>query len=167
MGAKISIRGFPPMGRPPSSVKMLALANDESTWTSPIRATQEDLDVLTNTYVPKLCNSYVYEKYGGRTNVYLSAGGRNFYADNVTPHGRLVENKAAILSGGGTAQMQLSNYLRYLDENGGSLEYNFFKNPTGSRVGPNSQFASTLADATMKYDIRVNIYNHDWWDELQ
>lgn len=98
--------------------------------------------------------------------VYLSAGGRKFYADNVTPNGRLVENKAAVLSGKAKL-MQLENYLHYLDEHGGSLDYNFFRNPIGSEVGPNSEFASIMADAATKYDMGVHIYDQDWWEELQ
>jgi len=132
-----------------------------------VPATAEDEELFTNKYVPRLCNSYVYEKQGGQTEVYLtdSEGGHRFFADNLTPDGGLVENKAAIVSIG--ARNQLGNYLRYLDENGGSLDYNFFNSPSGTKVGPTYSFASALADAATKYDIGIHIYGEGWWDTLQ
>jgi hypothetical protein len=117
-----------------------------------------------------LCNSYVYENQGGETDVGLVVGDRTlsgkFYADNVTPDGGLVENKAAIAVSSGELP-QLSNYLAYLDENGGSLEYNFFRSPVTGMGGPNSVFASALADAATQHNIGVHIYDYDWWNELQ
>jgi hypothetical protein len=139
------------------------LTNDESTWTNPVRANEDDELVLAKHYVPKLCNSYVNENQGGETEVRLSAGGRRFIADNVTPDGGLVENKAALVSSG--ARLQLWTYQSYLDENGGSLTYNFFRSPAGSRVGPTPQFASMLA--ATNYNVKVNYYDYDWWEELQ
>lgn len=117
-----------------------------------------------------MCDSYVYEKLGGRTQVGLPASDGpydRFYADNVTPDGGLNENKAAVTVGGYKASYQLSNYLAYLDENGGSLEYNFFKSPITGMGGPNYVFASKLADAATKHDMGIHIYDHDWWEELQ
>jgi hypothetical protein len=94
-------------------------------------------------------------------------GGFDFWGDNKTLKGVLVENKAAVANGGGRASIQLRNYLRYLRENGGSLDYRFFRSPAGSPVGPTSRFASMLADAATKYDIGFRIIDHDWWEELQ
>jgi len=96
----------------------------------------------------------------------LYAGGHGFFADNVTPDERLVENKAS-----GRVNVadlpQLSRYLQYLDENGGSLDYNFFRSPVSGMGGPDPHFASTLADAATKYDIGIHVFDYDWWDELQ
>ena len=67
----------------------------------------------------------------------------------------------------GRQGIQLRWYFRYLKKNGGSLDYNFFRNPTGGPVGPNYKFASILADAAKKYDVGIHIINHNWWEELQ
>jgi hypothetical protein len=56
---------------------------------------------------------------------------------------------------------------RYLDENGGSLGYYFFRRPAGSPEGPTYEFASMVAKAATKYDIGTRIIDHDWWEELQ
>lgn len=83
--------------------------------------------------------------------------------DNITSDGRLHENKATKVSD----DTQLWKYLLYLKENGGSLSYNFFRNPVGSRIGMYSKFASALKRAKRKYDIAVNMFDYDWWEELQ
>jgi hypothetical protein len=143
------------------------LTNDDSTWTNPVPATPEDEATLSREYVPYLCNSYVYEKEGGRTEVYLldSAGRPRVIPDNVLPNGRLVENKSGTVSTG--ERLQLANYLRYLSENGGSLQYNFFLSPVSDRCGPTPQFASMLKDASASYSVGVHYYDYDWWEELQ
>lgn len=133
-------------------------------------ASEDDEHFLWDRYVPLLCDSYIFEKYGGRTQVRLPASHGPFdrcYVDNVTRDGDLHENKAAMSVGGYHASYQLSNYLAYLDENGGSLDYNFFKSPVTGMGGPDSVFAPKLADAATKYDMGINIYDHDWWEELQ
>jgi hypothetical protein len=85
--------------------------------------------------------------------------------DNVTPDGGLVENKACVVSSGG--RLQLSNYLAYLDEHGGSLVYNFFRHSVGGDAGPTPQFATMLRDAATNRDVSIHFYNYDWWEELQ
>ena len=75
-----------------------------------------------------------------------------------------MENKAGVVSGGGTSLMQLSNYLNSLDENGGYLDHNFFTNPLGGEVGPNIRFALALAEAAIRYDVGISIYDDGWWD---
>jgi hypothetical protein len=57
--------------------------------------------------------------------------------------------------------------LRYLKENGGSLDYNFFRNPAGCAVGPTYNLVRKLADGAIKYDVGIHIIDHDWWEELQ
>jgi len=151
------------------------LTNDESTWTNPEPATKEDEDVFRS-YVPKLCNAYVYEKKGGKTEVPLRItnqwfgalgwGDLVFAADNRTRHGGLVENKVCVASNGRQGR-QLVWYLRYLKENGGSLDYNFFRNPAGGPVGPTYNFMKRFADGAKKYDAGIHIIDHDWWEELQ
>jgi len=143
------------------------LTNDESTWTTPVPATEEDEIVLGREYVPALCSSFVYEREGGKMEVYLSdsEGVHRFIADNVLPSGGLVENKAGTVSTG--ARLQLSNYLRYLEQNGGSLDYNFFRSPVSGAFGPTPQFAAMLKHASRKHKVRVHYYEHDWWEELQ
>jgi len=159
---------------PPSSGQEILpaeqLTNDESTWTNAVPASEDDEHFLWDRYVPLLCDSYIYEKKGGRTQVRFPARHGpydNFYVDNVTPGGGLNENKAAISVGSNHDSYQLSNYLAYLEENGGSLEYNFFKSPVTGMGGPNSVFRLKLADAATKYDMGIHIYDHDWWEELQ
>jgi len=146
------------------------LTNDESTWTNAVPATEIEETFLSIKFVPKLCNAYVYEKQGGHAEVGLPASDGpydRFYVDNMTPDGGIVENKAKTKVGGRRDSYQLSKYLAYLDENGGSLDYNFFKSPVTGMGGPDSVFASKLADAATKYDMGINIYDHDRWEELQ
>ena len=120
-----------------------------------------------------MCNAYVYETEGGKTEVKLRVkvryrwGTDVFKVDNRTRRGGLVENKCSATTGRGSPEIQLLNYLRYLDENGGSLDYYYFRSPTGSPVGPSYRFASLLADAATRYDLGVRIIDHDWWEELQ
>jgi hypothetical protein len=152
------------------------LTNDESTWTNPVSASKDDERKLRS-YLPRLCNAYIFEKEGGRTEVELRVKGRElghhiwgslvFKADNRTRNGRLVENKVAVANGGGRSLIQLTQYLRYLEQNGGSLDYCFFSNPAGSLVGPTTKFALMLADAATKYDLGIRIVDHEWWEELQ
>ncbi len=120
-----------------------------------------------------MCNAYVYEKEGGKTEVKLRVkvpyrwGAFVFKVDNKTRKGGLVENKASVTRGGGSPKIQLLSYLRYLDENGGSLDYYYFRSPSGSPVGPTFRFALMLADAATKYDLGIRIIDNDWWEELQ
>jgi hypothetical protein len=86
--------------------------------------------------------------------------------DNKPRKGRLIENKVCRVSCGRQG-IQLKWYLRYLKKNGGSLDYNFFRNPSGSPVGPSYKFACILADGAKKYDVGVHIIDWDWWEELQ
>jgi hypothetical protein len=141
------------------------LTNDESTWTNPVPATEDDEFLLSHHYVPALCSSFVYEREGGKMEVRLSdsEGSSRFIADNVLPNGRLVENK----SGAVGTKVQFRWYLRYLDEHGGSLEYNFFRSPVSGKVGPSPQFATMLKKASRKYKIDIHFFDNDWWEELQ
>lgn len=123
---------------------------------------------LSQEYVPGLCNAIIYERYGGETEVYLSIRAwdhSRVIADNVLPDGRLAENKSGIVSTG--ARLQLDNYLDYLDEHGGPLDYNFFLSPVSGKVGPTPQFASMLKAASLRHQVEVHIYDYDWWEELQ
>jgi len=61
----------------------------------------------------------------------------------------------------------LKIYLRYVDENGGSLQYNFFTSPVGSKFGPSYPFALILAQASMKFDVAIHFIDREWWEELQ
>jgi hypothetical protein len=97
---------------------------------------------------------------------YTGESGRYFRVDNRPRRGRLIENKVSVCSNGRQGT-QLKWYLRYLKKNGGSLDYNFFRNPTGRLVGPNYRFASMLVDAAKKYDVGIHIIDHEWWEELQ
>lgn len=146
------------------------LTNDESTWTHAVPASEDEETFLSDSFVPRLCNAYVYEKKGGETEVTLASRYgtfARFRADNVTPDGGLVENKAAI-SVGSRQLPQLWDYLSILHESeGGSLDYNFFKSPVTGMGGPNSVFVSELADQATEYNIGVHIYDNDWWEELQ
>ncbi len=120
-----------------------------------------------------MCDAYVWEKEGGETEVELHVkvpyrwGGSVFTIDNRTLTGALRENKTAVANAGGKASIQLENYLRYLDENGGSLDYYFFRGPAGSPGGPTFKFASMMAKAATKFDVGMRIIDHDWWEELQ
>ena len=143
------------------------LTDDESTWTNAVLITEADQDLLTDHYVPRLCNAYIYEREGGDTEVSLYAAGKGFFADNVTPNGDLIENKTASIVDSTNSLSQLSTYLNYLDENGGSLDYNFFRNPHSGMGGPDSQFVSALADAAITHNVGIHIYDYDWWEELQ
>ena len=149
-----------------SSIAADVLTNDESTWTNALPASQSDQDLLTDHYVPRLCNAYIYEREGGQTEVTLYVTGDSFRIDNVTTDSGLMENKASSNANVGELT-QLSGYLRYLDENGGSLDYNFFRSPFSGMGGPDSQFASALADAATRYDLGIHVYDYDWWEELQ
>jgi hypothetical protein len=154
---------------------MRGLTNDESTWTNPVPATKKDEENLRQ-YIPRLCNAYVYEKEGGQTEVplritnqwfgVLGWGDLTFWGDNRTRNGGLVENKASVASDGRQG-IQLVWYLRYLKENGGSVDYNFFCNPAGGPVGPTYNFMKKLADGAKKYDVGIHIIDQDWWEELQ
>ena len=144
---------------------MEEVTNDESTWTNPVPATQKEEKFFTNHYLPRWCNAFVYERWGGKTEVTLRTRDPfwKIRIDNITSDGRLHENKAATVYD----DTQLWKYLLYLQENGGSLGYNFFRNPVGSPVGPRSKFASALKRAARKYDVGVNMLDYDWWEELQ
>ena len=128
-------------------------------------ATQKEEKFFTNHYLPRWCNAFVYERWGGKTEVTLRTRDPlwKIRIDNITSDGRLHENKAAKVSD----DIQLWKYLLYLKENGGSLSYNFFRNPVGSSVGPRSKFVSSIKRAMRKYDIDVNMLDYDWWEELQ
>jgi len=71
-----------------------ALTNDESTWTSPVAATQADQDFLTTIMFPNYVTPTYTKKRAARPGK-LVCGGSRFFADNVTPDERLVENKAS------------------------------------------------------------------------
>jgi len=113
-----------------------------------------------------LCNAYIFQKFGGSTAVTLRAGDDQFTVDNLLPEGGLVENKVRSVSGS-RDEYQLKRYLQYMDEKGGSLQYNFFRSPVGSKSGPSYPFALKLAEASMKYDVALHIIDGDWWEELQ
>lgn len=119
--------------------------------------------MLAKHYVPQLCNAFVFQKQGGKTEVVLHAGMFKFRIDNMTPDGGLVENK----SGQSGDKIQLFKYLKYLDSNGGSLTYNFFRSPLNENFGPSSSFASALKEASSRYVVRMNLYDYDWWEDLQ
>lgn len=143
--------------------------DDESTWLEPVPVDEEDEYLFAHEYLPRLCNAYVYENEGGETEVNLYAGNSpvsGLYIDNVRPDGSFLENKATIVSAG-RQLVQLESYLRYLDKNGGTLDYNFFRNPVSGMGGPTTKFVLALAAAAIKYDIGVHVYDYDWWEELQ
>ena len=128
--------------------------------------THDDEHFFAQEFVSLLCNAYIFQKFGGRTEVTLYAGDSRFTIDNLLPGGGLVENKVTSLSGW-RAERQLKVYLRYVDENGGSLHYNFFRSPAGSKFVPSYPFALMLAEASMKFDLALHIIDWEWWEELQ
>ena|SRR5437899_1136361 len=78
-----------------SSIAAGVLTNNACTWTNALPSSQADQDILTDHYVPRLCNAYIYEREGGQTEVTLCVTGDSFRIDNVTTDGGLMENKAS------------------------------------------------------------------------
>ena len=63
---------------------------------------------------------------------------------------------------------QLRKYLTFMDENqGATLNYNFFLSPSTGEVGPNLGFSTALVGAMVDYDIGFQIFNHAWWEVFQ
>ena len=81
--------------------------------------------------------------------------------------GGIYEDKIGSVSGM-TAHRQLGDILTFMDQNeGGSLDYSFFRSPITGKIGPTAGMASSLLDAAMRYDVGFHIYDYNWWEAYQ